>query len=315
MPAHGEVAAAPPSPHASPLGLPTELPVPGDNPWTAERRALGERLFFDPVLSLDRTVSCSSCHRPELGFADGVPLSLGVGGRPGLRNAPSLLNRGYGTRFMWDGRFGSLEEQALEPIENELELALGVDRALERLAADTSYVEAFDGAFEEGLCRDNLARALASFVRGLTFGDTRVDRFRELGDHAALEPLERTGLWIYESKGGCWKCHVGANFTDEGFHNTGVGAVDGVPRPGRFAVTGEEADRGAFKTPTLRGVALSAPYMHDGSLATLRDVVEFYREGGGPNAVLDPRIRPLDLTEAEVEALVAFLEALSEPAE
>ena len=309
-----------PSPHEwppePPLGLPRELPVPADSPLTADRVALGERLFFDPILSADRTLSCSSCHRPELGFADDAALSAGVAGQLGLRNAPSLLNRAYGTRFMWDGRFASLEEQVLEPIANELELALGVPAALERLAADDGYRGEFERAFEDGLSEGNLARALASFVRSLTLGDSPVDRFRELGDHAALTPPQRTGLWIYESKGGCWQCHSGPNFSDESFHNTGVGVApgadgEGVPRPGRCAVTGNEADRGAFQTPSLRGVALTAPYMHQGQLGSLAEVVEFYRRGGTPNANLDPRLAPLELSDEEAAALVAFLEALS----
>ena len=239
-----------------PLGLPRELPAPPDNPLTAERAELGRKLFFDPVLSADRSLSCSSCHQPEHGFADPRPLSLGVGGQPGLRNAPSLFNRGFGTRFMWDGRFEALEEQVLEPIGNELELALGVPAALERLAADGDDPAAFEEAFDDGLTEANLARALAGFVRGLTLGDSPVDRFREGGDHAALTPSERTGLWIYESKGGCWKCHTPPLFTDERFHNTGIGIRDGVVEPGRMAVTGRPTNLISCATS---GPTLNAP--------------------------------------------------------
>lgn len=312
-PAHAPFGAPPP------LGLPAPPPAPGDEAPSAERHELGRRLFFDPLLSLDRSLSCAGCHRPEHGFADPAALSAGVDGALGSFNAPSLLNRGYGRSFMWDGRFATLEEQVLEPIGNPLELALGVPAALERLAADASYVAAFDGAFDDGLSEANLARALAGFVRGLTLGDTRVDRFRELGHHAALTPAERTGLWIYEGKGRCWRCHSGFNFSDEAFHNTGVGALartDGTVEaaPGRFAATGDEDDRGRFKTPSLRGVARTAPYMHDGSLATLEEVVAFYRAGGGANPGLDPVLAPLELSDEEAAALVAFLRALSEPA-
>jgi cytochrome c peroxidase len=305
-------AGGPPAPPTGPLGLPERLPTPADNPWTAERAELGRRLFFDPVLSLDRSVACATCHRPERGFADDEPLSTGIAGQLTLRNAPSLQNRAFGRHFTWDGRFAALEEQVLQPIQNEREMALGVDLALERLEADATYPQAFRAAFDDGLTRANLARALAAFVRTLTTGGSPVDRFRALGEHAALEPLERTGLWIYEGKGGCWRCHSGPNFTDEAFHNTGVGALDGTPEEGRFAVTADEHDRGRFKTPTLRGLSLSAPYMHDGSLATLADVVAFYRRGGNPNDALDPALRPLELTDEEARALVAFLEALTE---
>ncbi len=304
--------AGPLAPPTGPLGLPGAIPTPADNPWTAERAELGRRLFFDPILSLDRTVACATCHRPERGFADDEARSTGIAGQLTLRNAPSLHNRAYGRHFTWDGRFAALEEQVLQPIQNEREMGLSVDLALERLAADASYAQAFRCAFDDGLSRANLARALAGFVRTLTAGASPVDRFRALGEPAALEPLERTGRWIYESKGGCWRCHSGANYTDEAFHNTGVGAAGGTPEPGRLAVTGDELDRGRFKTPSLRGLALTAPYMHDGSLATLADVVEFYRRGGGANDALDPELRPLELTDDEARALVAFLEALSE---
>ena len=165
-------------------------------------------------------------------------------------------------------------------------------------------------AFGEGPSRDSVARALATFVRRLVVGDSPVDRFRT-GEVTALSTLERTGMWIWESKGGCWRCHAGPNFSDEKFHNTGVGTVDGEPEVGRFAVTGNDAERGAFKTPTLRALALTAPYMHDGSLATLEEVVEFYRGGGGDNPHLDRRIAPLRLSDEEATALVAFLQALS----
>jgi len=301
-------------PEDPPLGLPP-IPDPPDNGYSPARLELGRRLFFDPVLSADRSVSCASCHRPEHGFASPEALSTGVHGRRTTRNAPSLQNRAFGRSFMWDGRFATLEEQVLQPIENEREMGLALEEALARLGAEAGYSESFAGAYPVGLSRDNLARALAQFVRRQVLGDSPVDRFRSGGERAALTPLQRTGLWVYESKGGCWRCHVGPNFTDEGFHNTGVGAVDGVPAPGRFAVTGAEADLGRFKTPTLRGVALTAPYMHDGSLATLREVLELYRRGGRPNPNLDPLLAPVELSDHEVDALVAFLEGLSAAAE
>lgn len=300
-----------------PGGLPREVPEPEDNRFSAARLALGRRLFFDPLLSADRKVSCATCHRPDHGFASPERFPTGAHGRRGERSAPTLFNRAFGASQMWDGRFATLEEQVLAPIEAENEMALTVPEALARLAAHPEYPALFGAAFagrEAGPPRaDELARALAAFVRRLFLGDSPVDRFRE-GRFSALSPEERGGLWVFESKGGCWRCHAGDNFTDEEFHNTGVGASEGRAEPGREAVTGRDGDRGRFKTPTLRGLAFTAPYMHDGSLATLEEVVEFYRNGGGPNPHLDPELVPLELSDREAELLVAFLRALSRTA-
>ncbi len=291
-------------PRTAPLGLPARIAE--GHPSDAVV-ALGRRLFFDPVLSADRTVACASCHDPAHGFADPRPLSVGVGGRKTLRNAPTLFNRALGEIFMWDGSAATLEEQVLKPIGNEREMALGTDAAIERLR--TEYGEAFDVAFGEPATPETLATALAAFVRRLWLGDQPVDRFRE-GEISALNADERGGMWLFESRGGCWRCHVGANFSDEAFHNTGVGAVEGVPEPGREAITGREEDRGGFKTPTLRALSKTAPYMHDGSLATIEDVVQFYRDGGHPNSHLDEDMKPLELTDEDAAKLVAFLKTL-----
>jgi cytochrome c peroxidase len=296
-------------PWATPLGLP-ERAVRGDE-REDELAALGARLFFDPILSSDRTVACASCHRPEHNFADDLPFSSGVAGRTTTRNSPTLLNRAFGTRFMWDGRAASLEEQVLLPIENPLEMDLPLERALERLTSAPAYRSSFQGFFARPPAREDLARALASYVSRLVLGDSPVDRFRA-GNFEALTDSARAGLWFYESRGGCWRCHSGANFTDEEFHNTGVGAQDGLPEPGRAAITGADADRGRFKTPTLRGLVATAPYMHDGSLASLEDVVEFYRQGGRANSALDPVLAPLEMSPEDARNLVAFLRALSE---
>ncbi len=271
---------------------------------------LGERLFFDPILSSDRTVSCGSCHKPEHGFADERALSEGVGGRLTLRNTPTILNRALGSAFMWDGRAATLEEQVLLPIQNELEMDLSLAEAIERLQGEEQYQRDFASALGGPPTKERLSNALAAFVRSRLHGGTRVDRFRE-GEHDALTIEERGGLWVFESKGGCWKCHAGPNFTDEKLHNTGVGAEDGSPQDGRFAVTGEASDRGRFKTPTLRALVSTSPYMHDGSLETLEDVVEFYREGGRSNGNLDPALKPLELSDQDAANMVAFLRALS----
>ena len=272
--------------------------------------ALGERLFFLKDLSLDRSISCASCHDPAQGFTDGKALSDGVGGQKTLRNAPTILNRALGKSFLWDGRAETLEQQVLLPIEDEREMALGLEEAVARLQADAELAALFQGAFGKGPDRETLAAALAAFVRRQLQGGTPYDLFIA-GEVGAMTPAERAGMWFFDSRGQCWRCHVAPNFTDEAFHNTGVGALEGLPKPGRFAITGEESDRGAFKTPTLRALTLTAPYMHDGSLATLEEVVGFYRKGGTANAHLDRHIAPIEMTDQEAANLVAFLESLS----
>jgi cytochrome c peroxidase len=302
------------------IGIPLALlqqsppyPLPSLPAERAELGELGEALFRSKALSLDGTVSCSACHRPDHGFADTRALSLGVGGRTTLRNAPTILNRAYGTSFSWDGRARSLEEQVLRPISDPREMGLELAALVERLRAESDWTDAFARA-NAPLSSDGVATALAAFVRRQWIADSPIDRFRQ-GRTAILTDDERAGLWVYESSGGCWRCHSGPNFADEEFHNTGIGVRDGVAEPGRAAVTGHAADRGAFKTPTLRGVALTAPYMHDGSLATLEDVIEHYRRGGIANAELDPRMRDVRLAEEDTRLLVAFLKALSRQAE
>jgi cytochrome c peroxidase len=290
-----------------PLGLDSR-PAPKDNALTSARVALGRKLFFDPILSHDKTVACATCHRPDHGFASPEARPVGIGGKEGTRRAPSLFNRAYGSAFFWDGRTKSLEEQALEPIANPIEMGSSVDEALQRLQADAKYKELFAKAFADGITATNLGKALASFERVLLRGDSPVDRFRQRGDRNAMTPAERHGLWLYESKGQCWRCHSGKNFTDEGFHNTGVSW--GGDDTGRFGVTKSESDRGRYKTPTLRGVKLTGPYMHDGSIKTLEDVVEFYNRGGGANPSLDPAMQRLDLNKEELADLVAFLRCL-----
>jgi len=292
-----------------PLGLGPRS-VPKDNPLTEARVKLGRKLFFDPILSADATIACASCHQPDHGFAGGAEKPVGIRGQKIARRAPTLLNRAYGASFFWDGRAGSLEEQALRPIEDPTEMGSSVADVVKRLKADKDYKAQFEAAFDDGITADNLAKALAGFERVLLRGDSRVDRFRRKGEHDALTPQERHGLWLYESKARCWRCHSGSNFTDEGFHNTGVSWGNDPADLGRFAVTKKASDKGKFKTPTLRGLSLTAPYMHDGSLKTLDDVVEFYNRGGGANPNLDTVIGALELSEEEKRNLVAFLKAL-----
>ncbi len=290
-----------------PLGLGRRT-APDDNPLTALRVGLGRKLFFDTILSADKTVACATCHLPEHGFAGGGAKSRGIGGREGDRRTPTLLNRAFGTSFFWDGRASNLEQQALQPIENPVEMGAKVADVVARLKADDDYTKRFRAAFDDGVTAANLAKALAGFERALVRGDSPVDRFRANSDHDALTATQRHGLWLYESKALCWKCHSGPNFTDEGFHNTGVswGGTD----LGRYQLTNKDADRGHFKTPTLRGAVLRPPYMHDGRLPTLEAVVEFYSRGGGRNPNIDPVVKPLNLSPEEQRALVAFLKLL-----
>lgn len=270
-----------------PLGLDLYLPVPEENQLTAEKIELGRRLFFDRRLSRDGSIACSSCHDPERAYSDGRRVAVGVFGRKGRRNAPALINRGYGRLFFWDGRAASLEEQALKPIEDPNEMDLPLSEASARI----------------GLSDRELSRALASFVRSILSGDSPFDRFLD-GDRNALTPGQQAGLRLFREKANCIACHVGPNFTDERLHNTGV-----AWRDGRLADPG--AGRGEFKTPTLREVARTAPYMHDGSLGTLEDVIEYYDRGGNPNPGLDGEIHPLHLSAVEKQTLLSFLRSLS----
>jgi len=270
-----------------PLGLDLYMPVPDGNPVTADKVALGRSLFNDRRLSVDDSLACASCHRPNRAFSDVRALAVGVKGRRGIRNVPALINRGYGRAFSWDGRHLSLEAQVLAPIEAPNEMGSSVAAAAARV----------------GLSPDQMASALASYVRSILSGHSRFDRFIS-GDPQALTATEQRGLQIFRGKGNCTACHVGPTFTDEIPHNTGI-----AWRTGTLVDAG--AGGGAFKTPTLREVARTAPYMHDGSLATLADVIEFYDGGGHRNPHLDEEIRPLKLTAEEKTALVALLQTLS----
>jgi cytochrome c peroxidase len=280
---------------AIPLGLDIYLPVPEDNPITKETIALGRRLFLDRRLSRDESISCATCHSPNHAFSTPLSVVAGVGGRQGRRNAPALINRGYGRAFFWDGRVTSLEEQVLKPIQDPKEMDLTLQEAAARIKLDVPV----------------LSRALASYVRSILSGDSPYDRFVD-GDRSALSDEQRFGLQIFRGKGNCTACHVGPNFSDEQFHNTGVAWRAGrFTDEGRFAISGNAPDYGAFKTATLREVAGTAPYMHDGSFATLEAVIDFYSEGGRINSYLDPEIRPRNFTSEEKRALVAFLQSLS----
>jgi cytochrome c peroxidase len=293
-----------------PKGFDSLPAAPADNPITEAKIRLGKRLFSDPILSTDGKVACATCHQPDHGFANTARVATGVAGRQGRRNVPSLLNRGYGRYFFWDGRATTLEDQAIGPMTSPLELGSSMEAIVKRLQARDDYRLAFHEAFAGDITKDKLVRALATYERSLLLGNSRVDRFRA-GVVDAINERERHGLWLYESRGGCWRCHSGPNFTDEDFHNTGIGWNAELADRGRYEITNKETDRGRFKTPSLRGLTRTAPYMHDGSLTSLEDVVAFYTRGGNANPNLDPTIKPLELSEQDRQDLVAFLKALS----
>lgn len=294
-----------------PLGLNSLVPVPIDNPLTHEKVELGRRLFFDPGLSRDGMISCASCHQPEKAFTDGRALAVGIEQRVGRRNVPTLLNGAYGKAMFWDGRAASLEEQALVPLTHPHEMDNSLESIVEHLRADGVYQSLFDSAFGSAEATPRrIAQALASYQRSLVAGDSPFDRYLILNDESALSDAARRGLALFHGKARCSHCHEGPLFTDQKFHNTGVGWGIEPLDLGRFEHTGDEADKGRFKTPTLRNVTLTAPYMHDGSIASLEEVIEFYDRGGQPNPSLDPTIRPLNLSAQEKSDLIAFLRSL-----
>jgi len=302
-----------------PVGFRKLPAAPADNPTTLEKTQLGRRLFFDPILSTNGTVSCASCHQPDHGFASSNVVSIGIGGQKGTRNAPTILNRGYGKHFSWDGRDASLEVQSLGVLKSKSELGGDTDTVIANIKKDPKYVAAFSNVFSESgkatgdefVTLENVTKAIACFERTLNSGNSRLDRFRN-NDYNALSKAARQGLWIFESRGGCWRCHNGSNFADEEFHNTGVGFGKKDRDLGRAKATENAMHNFQFKTPTLRDVEHTAPYMHDGSVKTLKEVVEFYNKGGSPDdPAIDKDMQPLNLTEEEVGFLVEFLKALS----
>jgi cytochrome c peroxidase len=284
---------------------------------------LGQKLFFDARLSGSGTTACASCHGPSYDFADSRPVSISDNGRPGRRNAPSLLDVGVRRPLMWDGKFHTLEEQALSPFLRG-EMGIGVQEALRRVSSDREYVYLFRAALGRPPTEHGMAHALAAFQRTLVSGPSRVDRFL-LNNEPVLARLAFDGFHIFTGRAGCSNCHqlfpMRPNgrahgrplFTDFQFHNLGVGyEPGGFADTGRYGLSRIDAEWGAFRTPPLRNVARTPPYMHDGSLPTLEDVVEFYSAGGRPNPNLSPLIRPLFLDDYEKAALIAFLHCLTD---
>jgi cytochrome c peroxidase len=297
-----------------PLGL-TSTWAELAQPPTPERVRLGRWLFFDARLSADGTVSCATCHRPEHAFSEPTPVSTGVGGQRGTRKAPSCVNLAWTLypHFFWDGRAASLEEQALGPIENPIEMGSTHAAMISTLQSIGGYAPYFAQAFgTPGITAARVAQALADYQRTRLSGNSPWDRWRA-GDRTAVSAAVQRGHELFFGKAACNQCHLGQNFTDSSFHNLGIGwrAESGTfADEGRFAISKQEADRGAFKTPGLRDCSKHAPFMHDGSVATLRDAVLHYDRGGTANPWLSPKLSPLHLAPDEVEALVAFLQAL-----
>ncbi len=311
------------------------------NPLTRAKIELGRQLYFDTRLSADNTVSCASCHAPDEGYARNTRFGVGIHEQEGNRNSPTSYNRILSKAQFWDGRAASLEEQAVGPIANPIEMGNTHDAAVKTVRGIPGYVMQFEKIFgQRGVSIDTIGEAIASFERVIVTGPSPFDyneamrRFSKFSEedledlkeddsdlYAAYEqakkdakanPMsesEQRGRELFFSKkSDCTTCHVGANFTDELYHNLGVGMDVAEPDLGRYVVTGDEKDKGAFKTPTIRNVALTAPYMHDGSQKTLEEVVEWYAKGGHANPWLSPKIKKLELTEQDKQDLVAFMQ-------
>jgi len=288
-----------------------------DEPPTPERVRLGRWLFFDKRLSADGTISCATCHRPENAFSEPTPVSTGIHGQKGARKAPSFINQAWTIypNFFWDGRASSLEDQALGPVANPLEMGNTHEQMISTLSAIGGYAPYFKQAFgSEEITKDRVAKALADYERTRMSGNSPWDRWRRNRDEQAVSDPVKKGHELFHGKAACNQCHLGQNFTDSLFHNLGVGwnpQTKQFADVGRSAISKKDEDQGAFKTPGLRDLSKRAPYMHDGSVQTLREVVELYNRGGETNPHLSPKIKPLNLTGDEVDALVAFLEALN----
>lgn len=309
-----------------PLGIGGEKNPPAtlsdfENPPTPESVRLGRWLFFDKRLSADNQVSCATCHRPENGFSEPTPVSTGIDGKKGARKAPSFLNQAWNNtgHFFWDGRAGSLEEQAGGPMINAIEMGNKDHEAvIAKLRSIKGYAKYFEEAFGSSeVTIDRVTKAIADYERTRMSGNSAWDRFMA-GDRSALSSDAKKGRTLFFGNGFCNNCHKGPNLTDNDFHNLGVGWDEETKTfadEGRYVVTNEEKDKGAFKTPGLRDVSKRAPYMHDGSVKTLAEVVKLYSKGGIPNPQLDRKIdrrfaEQLDFNDEQVQQLVAFMEAL-----
>jgi cytochrome c peroxidase len=293
----------------SPPGFPA-MPSPDDNPLTEASVAMGKALFFDERLSRDGTVSCASCHFPERAFSDTLPLSLGVDGLPGMRNAAPLTNLAWHSGYFRDGGVPTLEQQAIAPIHDPLEMDFSITRAAADLRNLEPYATLSRRAYGKPMEAYELTRALAAYQRTLVSGWSRYDRYLG-GDAGALTASEQNGLALFRSDAlNCTACHGGFDLSDHGYHN--VGQYLSYADPGRERITLAPSDNGKFKTPTLRNIVLTAPYMHDGSMATLEEVIDFFAAGGLPHVNRDPEMLSFALSPQDKADLIAFLRALTD---
>ena len=298
------------------ISIPTGLEklkqyIPNDNPLTVQKIKLGKKLFFDERLSIDGTVSCSFCHNPLLGFSDGRYRSMGIYGLRSKRNSPTIINRLFSQYQFMDGRASNIEEVILDHIQNSKEMGNSLENLVTTLNSDESYRDEFQNVFGTNVTAEGISKSLASFVRTLVSGNSALDKFLE-GNNVAIPESAKRGYNLFKSERlQCSKCHSGENFTDEKFQNNGAGMDSENPDFGRYSQTGKEEDKGKFKTPTLRDIARSSPYMHNGSIKSLAEVVEFYNQGGIPNINLSEYVKPLNLTESEKTDLIDFLRSLT----
>jgi len=294
----------------APPGLPV-IPWPTNNPYSPARAELGKILFFDGRLSANGVVSCAFCHEPEHAFAGSAPFSHGVSGKPESRHTPTVINRAWGKSQFWDGRAPTLEAQVAFAVTDPDEMGMAVDAVVQRVRRIGGYAPLFAAAFGDSTIDfERIAEAIATFERTLVSGDAPYDRYRA-GDKSALTKQQKDGLDFFNKKGECAECHSGPNFTNEKFANLGIGMNQPHPDPGREAISGKSSDFGKFKVPTLRDLARRAPYMHDGSIQTLGEVLDIYAKGGLPNPHLDTRLTPFYLDASTKQALLAFLESLN----
>jgi len=296
-----------------PLGLQADSAyIPQDNPMNEGKIELGKFLYFDPRLSKDDTIACATCHNPFHGFADPARTSAGVSRQLGGRNSPTVLNRLFSAEQFWDGRAADLEAQAQGPLTNPVEMSMpSHEVVVKKVTAIKGYAPLFTKAFGDAkIDMKRIAQAIAAYERTVVTGNSPYDRY-QAGDKDALSAAAVRGLALFNGKAKCSACHASFNFTDENYRNIGVGMDKAKPDLGRYEITKNEADKGAFKTPTLRNIIQTAPYMHDGSEATLLEVVEFYNKGGIKNPQLATEITPLNLTAKDKIDLVAFMEALT----
>lgn len=291
--------------------LPTVVPIPSSNLNYTAKIELGKQLYFDGRLSRNNAISCAFCHNPGTGFADPRQTSIGVGGGVGGRQSPTVYNTGLNHVQFWDGRARSLEEQAIGPIHNPVEMAETHEHVVAKLGKIKGYQQQFRAVFGTDVNLQGIAEAIAAYERTVLSTNSAFDKY-VLGAQKAMDEAAVRGLALFKGKARCILCHNGPNFTDNQFHNLGVPQVGPMKEDlGRFAVSRAEKDRGAFKTPTLRSITETAPYMHDGAFKTLEEVVEFMDQGGGSNPNLSPLVKPLNLTAEEKSDLVAFLKALA----